>query len=161
MSSQGGLRTDCLALFTVRIILLSSCVYLQCWWYTVVYCGILWCTVVYCSVHCTYHPLVLLCVPSMYIIERETFEGENFHELVENKIFTERTFTDCSLVLPIVPLEDITPPNFAKKTFMNSHKTSKIMKVFSLKGFPLYGAPCWFHQLCTPLCPGVWQHRAL
>ena len=81
----------------------------------------------------------------MHIIERETFEGENFHELMENKIFTERTFTDCSLVLPIVPPEDITPPNFAQKTFVNSHKTSKFMKVFAFESFPLYGTPCWFH----------------
>ena len=27
----------------------------------------------------------------------ETFEGENFCELVKNTIFTEKTFTDCSL----------------------------------------------------------------
>ena len=52
-----------------------------------------------------------------------------------NKIFTR---ADCSLVLPIVPPEDITPPNFAKKTFTNSHKTLKYAKVFSLESFPLY-----------------------
>ena len=33
---------------------------------------------------------------------------------------------------------DATPPNFAKKTFANSHKTSKSAKVFSFKSFPLY-----------------------
>ena len=60
-------------------------------------------------------------------------------ELVENKIFVEKTFADCSLVLPIVPLEDATPSNFAEKTFANSHKTSKFVKVFSLESFPLYG----------------------
>ena len=27
-----------------------------------------------------------------------TFAGENFRELVENTIFTEKTFMDCSLV---------------------------------------------------------------
>ena len=32
--------------------------------------------------------------------------GENVRKLVENKIFAEKTFADCSLVLPIVPLED-------------------------------------------------------
>ena len=31
-----------------------------------------------------------------------------------------------------------TPPNFAEKTFANSHKTLKLAKVFSLKSFPLY-----------------------
>ena len=31
-------------------------------------------------------------------------------------------------------------PNFPDKTFANSHKTTKFMKVFSLKSFPLYGS---------------------
>ena len=34
---------------------------------------------------------------------------------------------DCSLVLPIVPPEDITLPDFTDKTFVNCHKTSKFM----------------------------------
>ena len=29
--------------------------------------------------------------------------------------------------------------NFMEKTFLNSHKTVKITKVFSLESFPLYG----------------------
>ena len=64
-----------------------------------------------------------------------TFAGENFHELVESTIFTEKTFTDCSLVLP----KDAMPLNFTEKTFAISHKTSKFVKVFSLESFPLYG----------------------
>ena len=63
-----------------------------------------------------------------------TFAEENFRELVENKIFTEKTFTDCSLVPP----KDATPLNFAEKTFAISHKTSKFVKVFSLESFQLY-----------------------
>ena len=43
----------------------------------------------------------------------EIFEEENFCELAENMIFTEKTFMDCSLVLKT----DALPPNFAKKTF--------------------------------------------
>ena len=43
---------------------------------------------------------------------------------------------DCSLVL--LP-KDAMPPNFAEKTFVNSYKTSKFVKVFSLESFPLYG----------------------
>ena len=31
------------------------------------------------------------------------------------------------------------PPNFTEKTFVNSYKTSKFVKVFSLESFPLYG----------------------
>ena len=35
------------------------------------------------------------------------FRGRNFHELMANKIFAEKTFADYSLV----PHKDITPPN--------------------------------------------------
>ena len=35
-----------------------------------------------------------------------TFVEENFRELVENKIFSEKTFVDCLLVPP----KDATPP---------------------------------------------------
>ena len=34
--------------------------------------------------------------------------------------------------------KDTTPPNFAEKNFVNSHKTAKFAKVFSLESFPLY-----------------------
>ena len=47
--------------------------------------------------------------------------GENFRELVKNKIFTEKTFVKCSLIPP----NDAMPPNFMEKTFMNSHKISQ------------------------------------
>ena len=52
--------------------------------------------------------------------------------MVKNKIFTKKTFANCSL-------EDSTPPNFVEKTFTNSYQTAKFTKVFSLKTFPLYG----------------------
>ena len=61
-------------------------------------------------------------------------QGEIFHELVENMIFTEKTFTDCLLVPP----KDAMPPNVVKKTFKNSHKASNFVKGFSLEGFLLY-----------------------
>ena len=35
--------------------------------------------------------------------------------------------------------KDATPQNFVEKTCVNSHKTTKFAKVFSLKSFPLYG----------------------
>ena len=61
---------------------------------------------------------------------------KNLCELVKKKKkFVEKTFADCSLLPP----KDATPPNFAEKTFVNSHKTSKFTKVLSLKSFPLYG----------------------
>ena len=50
-------------------------------------------------------------------------------------ICAEKTIVDCSLVPPT----DATPPKFVEKTFVSSHKTSKFVKVFSLKSFPLYG----------------------
>jgi len=34
--------------------------------------------------------------------------------------------------------KDTVPPNFVEKTVVNSHKTAKFAKVFSLKSFPLY-----------------------
>ena len=48
------------------------------------------------------------------------------HKLVENKIFAEKTFADCSLVSPP---KDTMPPNFVEKTFANNYKTSKFAKV--------------------------------
>ena len=48
----------------------------------------------------------------------------------------EKTFVDCSLVLPP---KDAMPPNFTVKTFANSCKILKFTEVFSLKSFPLYG----------------------
>ena len=41
---------------------------------------------------------------------------------------------DC---LPV--LCQTTPPNFAEKTYVHSHKTAKFAKVFSLESFPVYG----------------------
>ena len=54
--------------------------------------------------------------------EKYDFCGENF----------------CGLIARAV-LKDTTPPNFTEKTFTNSHKTLKFVKVFSLESFPLYG----------------------
>ena len=34
--------------------------------------------------------------------------------------------------------KDTTLPNFAEKTYANSHKTAKFAKVFSFESFPLY-----------------------
>ena len=53
------------------------------------------------------------------------FCGENFHRLLA-----------CAV------LKDPTPPKFHGENFMNSHKTAKFAKVFSLKSFPLYGTLC-------------------
>ena len=56
--------------------------------------------------------------------EKCDFRGENFHGL-----------------LAFAAPKDATPPNFAEKTFADSHKSAKFTKVFSLKSFPLYGIP--------------------
>ena len=58
--------------------------------------------------------------------EKYNFHGENFHRLL-------------TFAMP----KDATPPNFAEKTFANSHKT---MKVFSLESFPLYGKSFYYSE---------------
>ena len=46
--------------------------------------------------------------------------------------------------------KETTAPNFAQKTFMNSHKTAKFVKVFSLK------VPCymciWYFESIVEYC---------
>ena len=76
--------------------------------------------------------LRLLHYGSEPFIQWKTFEKENFHKLVKNKMLAEKTFADCLLVSPP---KDTTPPNFTEKTFANSYKTSKFAQVFSSK-FP-------------------------
>ena len=58
---------------------------------------------------------------------------------MKNTIFAKKTFVDCSLLAP----KDVTPQNFAEKTFANNHKTAKFPKVFSLESFPLYSILCF------------------
>ena len=50
------------------------------------------------------------------------------------KIFAEKTFAHSSLVPP----KDTMAPSFVKKTFTNSHKTLKFVKIFPLESFPLH-----------------------
>ena len=60
-------------------------------------------------------------------------------------IFTEKTVT-CA-----VPKETM-PPNFAEKTFVDSHKTVKFAKVFSLENFSLYSS-----KSMLSLVKGFWN----
>ena len=53
-------------------------------------------------------------------------------QIGENTVFAEKIFA-CA-----VP-KDTTPPNFVDKSFANSHKTAKFVKVFSCESFLLYG----------------------
>ena len=55
-------------------------------------------------------------------------------QLVENMIYSEKSFAACSVMLP----RDVSPPNFAVKTFADSRKISKFAKVPSFQSFPLY-----------------------
>ena len=56
--------------------------------------------------------------------------------MVKNMLFAEKTSVDCSLLL-----SQMTPrPKFCGDNFCYSHKTTKFIKVFSLKSFPLYGS---------------------
>ena len=70
-------------------------------------------------------------IPLICKLSRE----KTFTNWREIRFSQRKTFTDCSVVPPM----DATPPNFMKKTFPNSHKTSKFVKVFSLESFLLYG----------------------
>ena len=69
--------------------------------------------------------------------EKDNFWGEKFHKL-----------------LACATQKDTTPPNFVEKTFTNSHKTAKFVKVFSLKSFPLYSmrATWGTHQYTVTMC---------
>ena len=59
--------------------------------------------------------------------------GESFCKFREKKDFHRENF--CRLLTGAA--KDATLPNFAEKTFTNSHKTSKIVKVFFfLQKFP-------------------------
>ena len=60
------------------------------------------------------------------------FEGENFRELVKNTIFTEKTFTDCSL-LP--RRKTASPQNFAEKLSQIATKLWNSQKFFPSKVF--------------------------
>ena len=72
--------------------------------------------------------------------------GENLISRIDGKkIFTEKTFMDCSLVTPKYAV----PPNFVEKTFLNSHKTANFAKVFSHESFPLN---CIFYLYYAKLC---------
>ena len=70
-------------------------------------------------------------------ILRETFEGQNFHGLLTG-----------------VAAKKATPPNFSEKSFVNSYKTSKFAKVFSLESFPLYGN-CHYNVTLCPSSSGT------
>ena len=64
--------------------------------------------------------------------KRETFEGENFHELVKKR-------RKLSQIVRLCCAEGCHTPKFHGKTFANNHKTAKFAKVFSIESFPLYG----------------------
>ena len=55
--------------------------------------------------------------------KRETFEGENIVQICEKYDFCGEKF--CGLLVFAAP-KNVTSPNFAKKTFTNSHKTMKL-----------------------------------
>ena len=70
----------------------------------------------------------------MQISEKYNFRGENIHRLL-------------AFAVP----KDAMPPNFVEKTFVNSYKNVKFVKVFSLKSFLLYGIYSCFHVLASAI----------
>ena len=59
-------------------------------------------------------------------------------ELVKTVIFHEENGENFHRLLPFAMPVGATPPNFAEKTFTNSHRNVKFVEVFSLESFPLY-----------------------
>ena len=83
-----------------------------------------------------YHIYVTVCHVKNNTVQREAFEGENFHKLVKNTILQRK----LSRILPFTVPKDTTPLNFAEKTFVAntcSHKTANSQK-FSPSKFLLY-----------------------
>ena len=74
-------------------------------------------------------------------------QGGNFCELVESKIFMETNFRE----ILTGAAKRCHPPNFMEKTFVNSHKTLKFAKVFSLESFPLYSTQYLITGMCFSL----------
>ena len=76
----------------------------------------------------------------LQIGEKYDFRGENF----------------CGLLVFAAP-NNVTSPNFVMKTFANSHKTMKFVKVCSLESFPLYSSKyllkTFLDELCEPSSP--------
>ena len=58
----------------------------------------------------------------------------NFHELVNNMIFAEKT----SWIASFCRAKGHHVPKFRRETSVNSHKTAKFAKVFFLESFLLY-----------------------
>ena len=71
----------------------------------------------------------------MYCIA-ENFQGRKLSRIGEKYNFREENF--CGLLAFASPPKDATPQNFTEKTFTNSHKTTKFVKVFSLESY-IYG----------------------
>ena len=78
-----------------------------------------------------YNTMVCTCINECYI----PYSG---------KLSREITFANCENIRFCLEnfrglLTFAAPKNVMEKTFANSHKTSKSVKVFSLESFPLYG----------------------
>ena len=71
-----------------------------------------------------FQPILCYC---QILYSGETFEAENFRELVEFRGENFRRLLTCAAP------KDAMSPNFMEKTFVNSHKTSKFVKCFPLK----------------------------
>ena len=79
---------------------------------------------------------------SLYSIAKN-FRGRKLSQFGGKKILVEKTFAG-------VTAKRCHAPNFTKKTFANSCKTSKFKKAFSLESFPLYGTS--FQNVFSQIC---------
>ena len=120
--------------------------------------------------HLASRSMLCLCVKSNY--EHSWYPcnwWDNWHYISHSRKLTlEKTFANWWFshrkLFSLVHPKDTKPQNFAEKTFVNSHKTLKFEKVFSLKSFSPYNTmlACWRHPIalalwdahCSP-CPLV------
>ena len=106
------------------------------------------CRIPYCKrrMHRVWERGYYLSGPHSHTVWRETFEGENFRELVKIR-FSQRKL---SWIARFYNAKECHAPNFVEKTFAYSHKTVKFAKVFSLESFLLYGT-FRVHMICMQL----------
>ena len=71
-------------------------------------------------------------VPNTDTVWRETFEGENFRELVKNTTFAKKTYADCSLLLH----QHMPPPKFRGENFHEQPHNCEICESFLSQTFP-------------------------
>ena len=75
-------------------------------------------------------------VPNTDTVWRETFEGENFRELVKNTTFAEKTYADCSLL----PHQHMLSPQTSRRKLSRIAAQLRNLRKFSPSNISRYTA---------------------